>query len=110
MKIVFGELKSRNMFFLDSRTSADTVGRKVAADMQLPFLERSVFLDNTQEREAILFAFREGMKIAEKEGSVVMIGHVWTHELADVLMEVYPQALDEGFEFLSVTDLLDEVE
>jgi polysaccharide deacetylase 2 family uncharacterized protein YibQ len=110
MNIVLSELKSRKMFFLDSRTSADTVGRKVAADMQLPFLERSVFLDNTQEKEAIMHAFREGLKIAEKEGSVVMIGHVWTHELADVLLEVYPQALDEGFEFLSVMDLLDEVD
>lgn len=110
MEIVLGELKARNMFFLDSRTTADTAGKTVAKKLKLPYLERSVFLDNTQEREAIMHAFRDGLKKAESEGSVVMIGHVWTHELAELLMEIYPQALDEGFEFLSVTDLLDEME
>lgn len=106
MNLVMQEMKGTGLFFLDSKTTAKSVVRETADILNMPFAERSVFLDNTQERESIMEAFREGMAKAEKQGHAVMIGHVWSHELADILLEVYPQALEEGFEFLSVTDLI----
>ncbi len=106
MNIVLSEMKKRKLFFLDSRTSVKSVVGETANTIGLPFGERSVFLDNTQEREAIMDAVLEGMAKAEKSGHAVMIGHVWSHELAEVLLEIYPLALEEGFEFLSVSDLI----
>ncbi|WP_020612702.1 divergent polysaccharide deacetylase family protein [Sediminispirochaeta bajacaliforniensis] len=108
MEAVLDDLREKNLMFIDSRTTAETVSRGIAQRLHIPYQERSVFLDNTQEREEILQAFQEGLQKAEKNGRAIMIGHVWCHELAEILLEVYPQALEEGFEFLSVSDLIDD--
>jgi uncharacterized protein len=107
MRAVMEELKARKVYFLDSRTTAETVGKALSQEIELPYLERSVFLDNTKEREAIIDAFQDGMRLAEKRGRAVMIGHVFTHELAEVLLELYPEAIEQGFVFLSARDLVD---
>lgn len=106
MKTVMDVLRKRHLAFLDSKTYAESVAGAAARKLSIPYGERSVFLDNTQEREAIMDALRQGMGKAEKKGHAVMIGHVWTHELADILLDIYPQALEEGFEFLSFSDLV----
>ncbi len=106
MRAVIEVLKERSLFFLDSLTNGESVGKKVAAESNLPFLERSVFLDNEKDKTEIRGAFEKAKVVAEKRGYAVMIGHVWCSELADVLMEIYPEILDEGFRFYPVSDLL----
>ena len=108
MTSVIQELKARSLFFLDSRTNAESVVAAVAGESQLPFLERHVFLDNEQTRDYILDALDQGMNIARRNGYAVMIGHVWTHELAEVLQEFYPAILEDGFEFTTLESLLSE--
>ena len=106
MRVVLGELKKRSLFFLDSLTGAGSVGKKVAAELKLPYLERSVFLDNEKDKTEIQGALEKAKAVSEKRGYAVMIGHVWCSELADVLLERYPQILDEGYLFYPVSDLL----
>ncbi len=106
MRAVLGTLKKNTMFFLDSGTTALTTGRHVAKSLNVPFLERSVFLDNEKSKASILEAVGKGKVLAEKRGYAVMIGHVWCSELAEVLMEVYPDLLDEGYRFYPLAELL----
>ncbi|WP_300667001.1 divergent polysaccharide deacetylase family protein [Desulfoluna sp.] len=83
-------LKKRGLYFIDSRTSARTVGRSAARLMQVPFAERDVFLDHIQSRKAVQRQVEKMLVIAEKHGSAVGIGHphnvTWT-----VLSEMMPE-------------------
>ncbi len=83
-------LKKRGIYFIDSRTSAKTVGRSAAKLMQVPFAERDVFLDHVQERDAVIKQVEKMLTIAEKHGSAVGIGH--PHGVTyDVLLEMMPE-------------------
>ncbi len=106
MNVVLQTLKEEGLFFLDSRTSAHTVGRLTAEQHNLPYLERAVFLDNESNRDYIRNAVREGMEIAERKGHAVMIGHVMVNELVEVLNEMYPFIQDEGFDLRYLSELV----
>jgi polysaccharide deacetylase 2 family uncharacterized protein YibQ len=106
MNVVLQTLKEEGLFFLDSRTSAHTVGRPTAEQYNLPYLERAVFLDNESNRDYIRNAVREGMEIAERKGHAVMIGHVMVNELVEVLNEMYPFIQDEGFDLRYLSELV----
>jgi len=75
MEIVIAYLKSRKFFFVDSRTTKDTVAYKVAKEMGIRCAQRSVFLDHTLSRKSILHEIRRSIKLARKQGSVIAIGH-----------------------------------
>jgi uncharacterized protein len=106
MDIVISELSSRGLFFVDSRTTAQTVARPAALAAGIRFTERHVFLDNERDHESIRSALAEAMRVAADRGYAVMIGHVMVDELAEVLMEVYPSIVEQGFEFGFLSDLM----
>lgn len=107
MHTVIKFLEKNGFFFLDSVTTPNTpVGERIAEDLGIPYVKRNMFLDNDKNREAILTQLRESMNISRKYGRAIMIGHVMTTELAELLIELYPQILEEGFEFESVSDLI----
>jgi polysaccharide deacetylase 2 family uncharacterized protein YibQ len=105
MNLVLGVIRERGLFFIDSRTTADSAGPRIARRLGIPCRERSVFLDNEQETRAIRASFEAGKQIAAKQGWAVMIGHVWCAELADILPALYEEALAEGYEFFFVSEL-----
>lgn len=105
MSILFKVLKEKDMFFLDSRTTSKSVGRETAGAVNIPFAERSIFLDNSKERSAILEAVEKGLNVAEKRGHAIMIGHIWTEDLADILLDLYPFMLENNFALNNLTEL-----
>lgn len=106
MDAVLATLKKEGLFYLDSRTSVETVGPATAEKHNLPYLERAVFLDNESNRDYIRNAVREGMQIAERKGHAVMIGHVMVNEVVEVLAEMYPFIQDEGFDLRYLSELV----
>lgn len=95
-----------SLFFLDSRTSAQTVVPEVARDMNIEILERDIFLDNSQDAGYIMEALDKGKAVARDQGHAVLIGHVWTEELAEILLENYPFIMDEGFDFATLSSII----
>jgi polysaccharide deacetylase 2 family uncharacterized protein YibQ len=75
MRAVLGVLRERGLYFLDSRTTPETVGRRMALQMGVPSLERSVFLDDQREESYIEGQVRELLRTARARGSAVAIGH-----------------------------------
>ncbi|HMB52604.1 MAG TPA: divergent polysaccharide deacetylase family protein [Thermoanaerobaculia bacterium] len=108
MRWVVGEIAPRGLFFLDSRTTADSVGYGLAQGMGVPAAERDVFLDGDLRPEAIRGQFRRLLEEARREGSAVGIGHPHSATLA-VLEEEVPAAVEAGYEFVVVSALLDRV-
>jgi hypothetical protein len=109
MDAVLTSVGRRGLFFLDSRTSAETVGSETASRLGVPHIERTVFLDNDPNPEVIEAQIRRGMELAARHGHAVLIGHVTVPALADVLIELYPELVSKGFELLRLSDLVMEV-
>jgi polysaccharide deacetylase 2 family uncharacterized protein YibQ len=68
-------LKKYNYTFLDSKTTAKSVGKKYAKKHNVPYLLRNIFLDNVQNKIAIRRQLAQAVKIAKKHGFAVAIGH-----------------------------------
>jgi polysaccharide deacetylase 2 family uncharacterized protein YibQ len=75
MTVVMSELKSRGLLFLDSRTSAHSVGARLAHEMGVPAVARNVFLDNQNDVAKVKARLAEVERIARRTGAAVAIGH-----------------------------------
>ncbi len=106
MRPVLEISRDSGLFFLDSRTTADTVAPQIANEIGITIVQRDVFLDNEQDRGSILAALENGCKRAEQNGIAIFIGHTWTPNLASILTEMYPQLIKRGFIFASVGTVL----
>ncbi|MGD9603459.1 MAG: divergent polysaccharide deacetylase family protein [Gammaproteobacteria bacterium] len=69
-------------FFVDSRTTPQTVAARAARHHGLAHLSRDVFLDTSPSRGAIARALRELVGIAHRQGSALAIGHPLPQTLA----------------------------
>ena len=107
MDVVLKVAKKRGLFFVDSFTHAGTVCRKVAKKNGMRIAKRDIFLDNDKSREKIMESFNQGKAVADKNGYAVMIGHVWSDELAKVMIDIYPNFIEEGYCFESVADFFE---
>lgn len=106
MDAVLGVLAGRNLFFLDSRTSAQSVGYKTAIGKGIPAAERQVFLDGDPSPDAIRAQFQRLLDLARTRGVAIAIGHPHPETL-QVLAEEVPRARALGYEFVPVSYLLD---
>jgi polysaccharide deacetylase 2 family uncharacterized protein YibQ len=106
MTPVLQVLAAHGLFFLDSRTSAQSVGYRTARSLGLPAAERHVFLDRDPTPEAIRQQFQRLLELSRTRGSAVAIGHPLPETL-QVLTEEVPKAKEAGFVFVPVSDLLD---
>ena len=76
----------------------------VANLMGYSYYERNIFLDNEKTNENALQELKKGLAIANKNGSVIMIGHIWSAAfLPDFLMEVIPELQEKGYTFSTVS-------
>jgi polysaccharide deacetylase 2 family uncharacterized protein YibQ len=99
-------VKGRGIYYLDSLTAPATATARAAAREGIRYWERDVFLDNTPDRASILRAVEDGKRRALKGGPAIMIGHVWSAELAQTLLDLYPQLADEGFSLSTISRLM----
>ncbi|MDY7095334.1 MAG: divergent polysaccharide deacetylase family protein [Acidobacteriota bacterium] len=106
MRTVLEVLTDRELFFLDSRTSAESVGYREAVQLGIPAAQRQVFLDGDPDLQAIRHQFRRWLDLARDRGAAIAIGHPHPYTL-EVLAEEVPKARAAGYEFVPVSYLLD---
>ncbi len=75
MEVLLRALRRRGLFFLDSRTSAESVAAPIAARLGVAFGERSVFLDHEPTTAEVERRLDEAVAIAKRHGSAIAIGH-----------------------------------
>ncbi len=75
MTMLLAALRERGLFFLDSRTSAQSVAAPIAARLGVAFAERSVFLDHQATAEEVERQLARAVTIAKRDGSAIAIGH-----------------------------------
>jgi polysaccharide deacetylase 2 family uncharacterized protein YibQ len=81
MRVVMRELKQRDLFFLDSRTSADSRAYQIARDMGIPTAKRNVFLDNDVQQSQIVAQLHRLAEMASEQGYAIGIGHPYPQTL-----------------------------
>ena len=76
------ELSVRKLFFLDSRTTAETQAEKLAREMGLLTGARDIFLDNDDTAPAVERELASLENQARSRGSAIAIGHPHAQTLA----------------------------
>lgn len=69
------EMRARGVAWLDSRTSAQSVGSMVASELGMPHVDRHVFLDDVDSLEAVRQQLAEVERVARRQGVAIAIGH-----------------------------------
>lgn len=87
---IFSVLKKRNLFFIDSVTTADSLCKPSARLFRVPFAQRDIFLDHIQEPEFIHQQFDRLLQFAESHGEAIGIAHPY-HVTFEVLNELLPE-------------------
>jgi uncharacterized protein len=106
MRDVVGVLaKQGDLFFIDSRTSAASVGEQTARQAGVPTAARDVFLDNQASVAYTEAQLREAAAIAERNGSAIAIGHPRPTTLAAVRAMI-PELQAAGVRFVLARDLV----
>ena len=95
-----------HIYYLDSLTITDTATEGIALREKIRYWERDVFLDNSPDRVSIVQYVDMGKKKAEKNGAAVMIGHVWSAELAQTLSDLYPSLIEGGFSLSTISKVM----
>ena len=103
MEAVLELCKEKNIYFLDSRTSSKSVVPQVAKKLNMNIWERAVFLDNKKDKAYMKKQIIEGLEIASQRGEAIMIGHVFTVDLAILLKEMYSDLTQEGYTFSTIS-------
>jgi|AACY02.16.fsa_nt_gi Uncharacterized protein conserved in bacteria len=81
MEVVMDELAPRDLYFLDSRTTPDTVAYRTARAHAIPSTRRDVFLDAVMRPEVIDRALTDALELAERRGHALAIGHPYAATL-----------------------------
>ncbi len=75
LALIFSKLKKKNLFFIDSRTAADSEAFAAAQKVGLPVAARKIFLDNNRDYNEI---YNNLINISKNNGDVsplIVIGH-----------------------------------
>ena len=106
MKIVFSELKRRGLFFLDSRTTPQTIGLQVAQSVGLKALERNIFIDNSLTEEDIKRQLEQLIELSLSKGKAIGIGHPHPSTLK-FLKEMIPKMKEKGIELVPLSAVME---
>lgn len=104
MRAVIGVLAQHNLFFIDSRTNAASVGEATARSMGVPTAGRDVFLDNRADIAYTQAQLSQAAAIAQRTGSAIAIGHPRPTTLAAVRAMI-PRLQALGIRFVLAQDL-----
>jgi polysaccharide deacetylase 2 family uncharacterized protein YibQ len=103
---VVGVVAENNLYYLDSRTSADTLGLAEARSQGVASAERQVFLDSDRSPAAIRAQFERLLGLARHRGAAIAIAHPHPETLAILVQEI-PKAQAAGIEFVRASRLME---
>jgi polysaccharide deacetylase 2 family uncharacterized protein YibQ len=104
MKWVMEEVQQHPFYFVDSRTTANSVAAQTAEEFHIPTLSRDIFLDHFQTREFVQEQFLRLIKIARQKGTAIAIAH--PHKVTvDYLSWALPKLDEKGIRIATISAL-----
>lgn len=100
-------IRKHSLYFIDSRTTAETLGLKAAQALGIPSAERSVFIDSTDpvDIEYRIEKLREVIKLAREQGSCIAIGHPSADTL-NALIQLIDEFRENGIELVFASEVV----
>ncbi len=108
MGILAEELKRRNLYFVDSRTTAGSIAYHVMERAELPALSRDIFLDHRSSERFIVRQVERLEMLAAERGYAVGIAHATGPLSLEILSREALRLMQKGYEFVFPSDLLKE--
>lgn len=108
MKNIMEVAKERNLFFIDSLTSENSVVSSISDELGVTSFSRDIFLDNVKNKESIEKQMEKLGDIALKRGYAIGIGHVGAaggSVTAAAIKTMYPILEEKGIKFIYVSQL-----
>jgi polysaccharide deacetylase 2 family uncharacterized protein YibQ len=101
---IFSVLKKKGLFFIDSRTTPDTLCKPSAQLFKVPFAQKDVFIDHIPDPEFIRKQIHRLILIAVSHGEAVGIAHPHA-ETYDILREMLPE-LEKKAKLVRASDIV----
>lgn len=105
MDWTLGYIAKRELFFLDSKTTARSQAAVYAKKHQMPLLTRQVFLDNDRSYKALDKQFKLMIKLAKQHQYAIAIGHPYPETYA-YLKQHLADLTAQGIEVVKLSALL----
>jgi polysaccharide deacetylase 2 family uncharacterized protein YibQ len=105
MSAVMSVLKTNNLFFVDSKTSPQSVAGEIARQAGVRYAARDVFIDHEPTAEFVTSSLHTAEKMALKRGQAVIIGHPKAVTI-EGLKKWIPTLKDKGIEIVPVSHLM----
>jgi len=105
MRLVLGILKQRGMFFVDSITTPQTTGPRVARELKMRLGKRDIFLDNEQDETYIRGQLSKAVERAKKSGHAIAICHPHPVTVA-TLVKALPELKQQGVRLVAASKIV----
>jgi polysaccharide deacetylase 2 family uncharacterized protein YibQ len=105
MQAVLEILKTRGLFFVDSRTYSKSIAYQTAKSMGVKTAKNSMFLDNSSDINDIKNQLRVALKFIENGEDAIVICHARTNTYK-ALKEIYPELKKDNIRFKFVSEVV----
>ena len=105
MTLLAGVIKEKKKFFIDSRTTSNSLAETTMRKYNVQTNKRDIFLDNELDEEKINTQLLKLAELSEEKGIAIGIGHVKPQTLS-VLKREIPVLQKKGFRFEFVSRLV----
>jgi len=106
MRIILSELKRRGLFFLDSRTTSQTIGLKTAKSIGLRAMERNIFIDHSLNENDIKRQLEQLAQLSLSTGKAIGIGHPHPSTLKSI-KEMIPKMKEKGIDIVPLSAVME---
>jgi uncharacterized protein len=107
LRVLFGKLRERDLYFIDSLTTASSRAAEVADETTVQFASREIFIDHAVDREMVFRNLRGLLKKKGRRQSFLVIGHPYP-ETIQALKTYLPRLQSAGVEVISPSQLIKE--
>ncbi len=106
MRIICQVLKSRHLFYIDSLTSPNSVGKKIARQMHVLCARRDVFLDDVRKPAYIQHQFQLLVQESESQGRAVGIAHFHWIVLNELRKLIHQTVRKSNIQFVYASEIV----
>lgn len=105
MRLTLQRIQQQGLFFVDSLTSAQSVGAATAMQLHMPYAQRDIFLDNQRQVEAIYQQLQKLVRLARRQGQAIGTCHPYPSTI-EALRRFQQELPNSGVTMVPVSSLV----
>ena len=98
--------RKKNMYFLDSMTTASSRGYEIAHKRHLPSAYNKIFIDSQDNDSYIRSRLLIAVNLARQNGQIIVVGNINNERTLKVLKDMVPELNKLGIIFVFVSQIL----